>query len=224
LDTIKQFPLCKGEHAVSFIKLLIAKSGYEESEIDADSLRLDDIDVYSVESDHLMTITSSDFDAVLIDDSPRQDSLALIRHFRSITPACKIIVRLRYSSAQAVSYLQSGVTGILDSLHDSDQLAEIIRHVCRGEYYLDKDISQLLAMRQIKKLLEPFTSLSSREFDVFCLLAEGCSLKTIAEQLGINSKTVSNCQTLIKLKLALNGKQAIKKLAKSHGLIMEKSV
>ncbi len=209
---------------MSFIKLLIAKSGYEESEIDADSLRLDDIDVYSVESDHLMTITSSDFDAVLIDDSPRQDSLALIRHFRSITPACKIIVRLRYSSAQAVSYLQSGVTGILDSLHDSDQLAEIIRHVCRGEYYLDKDISQLLAMRQIKKLLEPFTSLSSREFDVFCLLAEGCSLKTIAEQLGINSKTVSNCQTLIKLKLALNGKQAIKKLAKSHGLIMEKSV
>ncbi len=209
---------------MSFIKLLIAKSGFEDSEIDADFLRLYDIDVLSVEWENLMTMTSIDFDAVLLDDSPSQDSLALIRHLRAISPACKIIVRLRYSSAQAVCYLQSGVTGILDSLHDSDQLAEIIRHVCRGEYYLDKDIAQLLAMRQIKKLLEPFTSLSSREFDVLCLLAEGCDLKTIAEQLGINSKTVSNCQTLLKLKLALDSKQAIKKFAKSHGLIMEKSV
>lgn len=74
-------------------------------------------------------------------------------------------------------------------------------------------------MRQIKKWLEPFISLSSREFDVFCLLAEGCSLKTIAERLGINSKTVSNCQTAIKLKLALDSRQAIKTFAKYHGLI-----
>lgn len=209
---------------MSFIKLLIVKSGYEESEIHADSLSLYDIDVHYVEWNQLVTMTSIDFDVVLLDDSPSQDSLALIRHFRSIAPICKIMVRLRYSSAQAVSYLQMGVTGILDTTHDSDQLVEIIRHVCRGEYYLDKDIAQLLAMRQIKKLLEPFTSLSSREFDVFCLLAEGCSLNAIAEQLGINSKTVSNCQTLIKLKLALDSKQAIKKIAKSHGLIMEKGV
>lgn len=204
---------------MSFTKLLIAKSEYEESEIDADSLRLYDIDVHSVGCDHLMTMTSSNFDAVLLDDSPSQDSLALIRHFLSIAPACKIIVRLRYSSAQAVSYLQAGVTGILDSLHDSDQLVEIIRHVCRGEYYLDKNIAQLLAMRQIKKLLEPFTSLSSREFDVFCLLAEGSQLQTIADRLGINSKTVSNCQTQIKIKLGLETREAIVDFAKKHGLI-----
>lgn len=209
---------------MSFTKLLITNSEYAENEIDAESLRLYEINAHPVEWNHLMTMTSIDFDAVLLEDSPSQDSLALIHHFRSIAPACKIIVRLRHSSAQAIAYLQSGVTGILNSLHDSDQLAEIIRHVCRGEYYLDKDIAQLLAMRQIKKLLEPFTSLSSREFDVFCLLAEGCSLKTIAEQLRINSKTVSNCQTLIKLKLALDSKQAINEFAKSHGLIMEKGV
>ena len=206
---------------MSFIKLLIAKSGYEESEIDADSLRLCGIDVDSVEWNDLMTITSINVDAILLDDSPGQHSQILVQHLRSIRSTCKIIVSLRHSSAQAVSYLQLGVTGILDSFHEPRQMAEIIRHVCRGEYYLDKDIAQLLAMRQIKKLLEPFTSLSSREFDVFCLLAEGCSLKTIAEQLGINSKTVSNCQAIIKLKLALDSKQAIKKFAKSHGLIMD---
>lgn len=209
---------------MSLLKLLLVISGYEESEIAAKSLRLCDIDVHFVEWEHLMAMTAIDFDAVLVDEGSSQESLGIIRHLRSISPACKIVIRLRHSSAQAVCYLQSGVTGILDSVHDTEQLAEIIRHVCLGEYYLDKDIAQLLAMRQIKKLLEPFTLLSSREFDVFCLLAEGCNLKTIAEQLGINSKTVSNCQTLIKLKLALNGKQAIKKLAKRHGLIMDKEV
>nr|WP_225587876.1 LuxR C-terminal-related transcriptional regulator [Methylomonas fluvii] len=79
-------------------------------------------------------------------------------------------------------------------------------------------------MRQIKKQLEPFVSLSSREFDVFCLLAEGCSLQTIATQLGISSKTVSNCQTQIKLKLAIDNRDTLTEFANSHGLIMHKGV
>lgn len=209
---------------MAVIQLLVGSSASAASEIDAAGLRLCDIDAHFADRTQLMAMTSSDFDAVLVDDAPDQDSLALIRHLRAISPAGKIIVRLGYSSAQAVCYLQSGVTGILDSWHDAERLATILRQVCRGEFYLDQDIAQLLAMRQIKKLLEPFAALSSREFDVFCLLAEDCSLKTIAEQLGVNSKTVSNCQTLLKLKLALNSKQALKKLARSHGLIRDKSV
>jgi DNA-binding CsgD family transcriptional regulator len=79
-------------------------------------------------------------------------------------------------------------------------------------------------MRQIKKTLEPFVVLSSREFDIFCLLAEGCSLQTIAEQLGISSKTVSNGQTQIKLKLGIDNKQQFRQVAKIHGLMSEESL
>lgn len=219
MGAIEQLPLYKNGHAVPFTKLLIVKSADAECEIDTESLRLRDVDVRFIEWQQLATITAIDGDIVLIDDSLRQDGLDLIRCIRAMAPACKIIVRLRHGGSEAVAYLQSGVTGILDSIHDVDRLLAIIRQVCLGEYYLDRDIAQLLAMRQIKKWLEPFTSLSSREFDVFCLLAEDCSLKTIAEHLGINSKTVSNCQTAIKLKLALDSRQAIKTFAKYHGLI-----
>lgn len=184
---------------------------------------LHDIQVRSVESDILMAATEMDCDVILIVDNPTQDMQAFISQARNLAPACKIIVKL-YDSSHAIAYLQVGVTGLLDSFHNLEQLADIIRDVYLGEYYLDQSIAQLLAMRQIKKMLEPFSALSSREFDVFCLLAEGGSLQSISTKLGINSKTVSNCQTLIKLKLSLDSKQAIKKLAQIHGLISDKRV
>jgi two-component system invasion response regulator UvrY len=56
------------------------------------------------------------------------------------------------------------------------------------------------------------------------LLAEGCSLQTIAEQLGISSKTVSNGQTQIKLKLGIDNKQQFRQVAKIHGLMSEESL
>ena len=60
---------------------------------------------------------------------------------------------------------------------------------------------------------------ASREFDVFCMLAEGCSLQVMANQLGVSSKTVSNCQSQIKAKLDLEARDEIIKFAKKHGLI-----
>jgi DNA-binding NarL/FixJ family response regulator len=67
--------------------------------------------------------------------------------------------------------------------------------------------------------LQPFAALSSREFDVFCLLAEGYRLQSIADRLNISRKTVSNCQSQIKLKLAVETRAAIAGVAKKHGLI-----
>jgi DNA-binding CsgD family transcriptional regulator len=49
-------------------------------------------------------------------------------------------------------------------------------------------------------------------------------LQAIAEQLGVSSKTVSNGQTQIKLKLGIESKQQIRHMAKTHGLMIEKSL
>ncbi len=174
--------------------------------------------------DSLMSATEMACDVVLLDEDSGHDTPALIQQLWAVAPACKIMLIIRHSCFQAVAYLQMGVTGLLDAMPASSQLLEIVRLVHQGEYYLDKQIAQLLAMRQIKKTLEPFVVLSSREFDIFCLLAEGCNLQTIAEQLGISSKTVSNGQTQIKLKLGIDNKQQIRHMAKIHGLMSEKSL
>lgn len=70
---------------------------------------------------------------------------------RALAPTCKIMVRIKQSNSQALGYLPAGVTGVLDSVYEPSQLAEIIRRVCDGEYYLDKNIAHLLAIRHVKK-------------------------------------------------------------------------
>jgi len=133
---------------VSLIRLLIASSGYEENEVDASALKRFDIEVQFVERERLMALTSIDFDVVLLDDCPGLDNVVLIDRLRTIVSACRVVVVIR-QSAQAVSYLQVGATGLLDSFHEPARLADIIRCLCQGEYYLDKQIAQLLAMRHI---------------------------------------------------------------------------
>lgn len=209
---------------MSVVKLLLVKSGSGVGEFETLGLAACGIELHTCKADQLSQLTASDLEIALFDDRENYDSLEAIRQVSRLAPACKLIVRLESAGTRAVDFLQAGVTGVLDSFHQAEPLAEIIRRLGRGDYYLDQETGQLLAMRRIKKLLEPFAALSSREFDVFCLLAEERTLQTIAEQLGISSKTVSNCQTAIKIKLGLDSKQALKEFAKSHGLVIEKRV
>ncbi|OAI08000.1 response regulator transcription factor [Methylomonas methanica] len=210
---------------MSVIRLLLPAQGFAEISLKPEELEKQGIVVITTEPNPTEPMNFAAMDIVLIDgDAALQDNLALIDQIKAIAPSSKFMVLLRHSSAHAVTYMQAGVTGLLAALPDAVKLAEIIRKIVQGHYYLDQDIAQLLAMRQIKKQLDPFISLSSREFDVFCLLAEGCSLQTIATQLAISSKTVSNCQTQIKLKLALENREDIKKFANCHGLIIDNSV
>ncbi|MDT4290815.1 response regulator transcription factor [Methylomonas sp. MO1] len=209
---------------MSVIRLLLPP-GFAEIGLDPVELEKQGIVVVTMEPNTAEPMNFAALELAMIDgEATLQDNLTLIEQIKSIAPACKFMVLLRHSSAHAVTYMQAGVTGLLAVLPDAVKLAEIIRKLVQGEYYLDQNIAQLLAMRQIKKQLDPFVSLSSREFDVFCLLAEGCSLQTIALQLGISSKTVSNCQTQIKLKLAIDNRGSLRKFANCHGLIIDNSV
>ena len=60
---------------------------------------------------------------------------------------------------------------------------------------------------------------SSREFEVLRLLAQGRSVRQIAESLGLNAKTVANHQSTIKQKLGAD--TAIQLLIKANELGME---
>lgn len=210
---------------MSVIRLLLPAPGFAEISLNPEELEKEGIVVITTEPNTAEPMNFATMDIAMIDgEAALQDNLNLIDQIKAIAPSCKFMVWLRYSSTDAVTYMQTGVTGLLRLFPDTVKLAEIIRKIVQGEYYLDQDIAQLLAMRKIKKQLEPFSALSSREFDIFCLLAEGCSLQAIALQLGISSKTVSNCQTQIKLKLAIDNRGSLRKFANYHGLIIDNSV
>jgi two-component system invasion response regulator UvrY len=121
---------------------------------------------------------------------------------------------------QSLQYLQAGASGILATLYNRAKLEHCIQTIFEGQLYLEDDLIQILALRQIKKMLLPFSQLTAREFDVFCLLAEGCAIQMIAGFLSITSKTAFNCRAQIRKKLVVKDQQQLLNFAKKHRLII----
>jgi len=63
------------------------------------------------------------------------------------------------------------------------------------------------------------SNLSHREFQIFCMFAEGLNANDIAADLYLSVKTVANYQTQIKEKLGVSSTTELIKLAISNGII-----
>lgn len=124
-----------------------------------------------------------------------------------------------YDIPLALQYMKVGAAGILNTSCNKDKLQKIVKSIYDGQLYLNDGLTQVLALRQINRILKPFVQLTSREFDVFCLLAENYSIRMIADELSVTVKTAFNCQTQVKKKLQLNNQQEMIQLAKKSGLI-----
>jgi two-component system, NarL family, invasion response regulator UvrY len=112
--------------------------------------------------------------------------------------------------------LQAGAFGYVTKASAPNALVEAIRTVAAGRKYLSPEVAQKLALHEFTG--EQADGLSAREFEVLRLLAQGHSVKEIAESMGLNPKTVSNHQTAIKQKLGAS--TAIELLRKATQLGM----
>ncbi len=134
-------------------------------------------------------------------------------------PCNWLVYNLNNNIQQSLQYLQTGASGILTTTCTQQALKKILQLNAQKQLYIEKELSQILAFRQLKKMLTPFSLLSAREFNIFCLLAEDYSMQYIADNLLISLKTAFNCQTQIRKKLGLQKQHKIIKFAKKHGLI-----
>ena len=121
---------------------------------------------------------------------------------------------------QSLQYIHLGASGITTGSCDKETFQRFLQSITNDQLYLDDDLTQILAFRQLKKILEPFSRLTPREFDVFCLLAENYPIKTIAAELNVTEKTAFNCQTQLRKKLNVKNQQHAYHLAKNNGLIL----
>jgi len=154
------------------------------------------------------------FDAALGEEEITQQ----IQRYQQKHKAIKWLVINVANIQQSLQYLQLGASSILTQPSEKT-LQDCLQSISDEQLYLEADLIQILALRQIKKTLLPFKLLTAREFDVFAMLAEGYSVKSIAGLLSITPKTAFNCQTEVRKKLAIKGQQEIVTVAKKHGLI-----
>jgi two-component system invasion response regulator UvrY len=115
--------------------------------------------------------------------------------------------------------LQAGARGYISKSIAPTVLLEAVRQITTGNIYLEPEIAQRLAFKKTRGPSSPFTELSTREFEMFCLLAEGLNAAKIGKRLSLSSKTIANYATQIKNKLEVSSIAEIARLAIRHGIV-----
>lgn len=138
-------------------------------------------------------------DILLLDISmPRLPGLEAMRAIMNCSPRVKIILlTATVSTQQVIEALQIGARGILlkDSL--AGDLAQAVRAVVSGDYWIggERVVNLLKALHELMQKVAAVPEkktygLTPREFEVVSCIVEGCSNKDIAKQFNISEETV----------------------------------
>ena len=115
--------------------------------------------------------------------------------------------------------LQAGASGYITKSTDPQLLVEAIKRLAIGEKYIDTELAQRLAYQKSRGQDSPLSDLSTREFEIFCMLAKGLNTSEIAKRLSLSYKTVANYSTQIKNKLDATTVADIARLAIRYKII-----
>ena len=115
--------------------------------------------------------------------------------------------------------LEAGAAGYLTKRSAAEALMQAIRQVSQGKTFLEPEIAQELAIRQLSGGRDPVDTLSEKEFKVFLALAEGQSVQAIAEVMSLSPRTVGTHLYNIKQKLGASNSAELALIAVRAGLL-----
>jgi two-component system, NarL family, invasion response regulator UvrY len=160
-------------------------------------------------------------DVVIMDLSLRSMSgLEAIRRIVSRDAAAKVLVFSMHEDTMfAERALAAGARGYITKSSAPHVLVEAVKQVAAGGVFIDQDIAQRLAFQKVGGRSAALKDLSTREFEIFCLLAGGATTGDIGRRLSLSSKTVANYATQIKAKLGVGTVAELTRLAIRHGVV-----
>jgi two-component system, NarL family, invasion response regulator UvrY len=145
-----------------------------------------------------------------------------IRRLINRDPNCKILVFSIYNELiYATRAISAGAKGYITKNGDPEMLVSAVCQVASGNTYIEPYLAQQLAITVVSERADAnqISVLSPREFDVFCLLANGLTTRKAAEKLCLSYKTVCNHTTAIKEKLAIKTLAELALIATRQGII-----
>jgi two-component system invasion response regulator UvrY len=160
-------------------------------------------------------------DVVVMDIAlPGVSGIEALRRILVHEPKAHVLMFSMYEDAIFVKRaLEAGAAGYLTKAAAPRVLVEAVAAVASGRRFLSPDVAQILALQPTNAERATHDVLSAREFEVLKLLADGCTLNEIAQQLGLNPKTVSNHQSAIRQKLGAETATQLLRAAMRLGLV-----
>lgn len=149
-------------------------------------------------------------DVLLLDlEMPKANGLTVLRKVKSEFPGIRVLIySMHPEDIYAVNCLKSGAMGYISKSAPLDDLMGAIRKVSEGGIYLSEKLSERMAFQKRASAgatqRRLYKRLSVREVEVLKLLTSGKRNKQVAEELGINEKTVSTYKARLLKKLNVN--------------------
>lgn len=165
-------------------------------------------------------------DVIIMDAAmPLLNERKTIIQIRQFAPNIRIIIFTAYSDKESlVSLLKMGVSAYVLKEDPVEDLIQALKAVKEGRTYFSRTVPAAL-MGHMKALegdvddKDAYDTLSRREREVFCFLADGKTVKETAAQLGISPKTVESHKYNIMEKLQAHTLACLTKIAIKRNLI-----
>ena len=169
----------------------------------------------------IVLANSVEWDVAVVDYSmPDGNALEIVKRMKRTFPDRPILVLSIHPEDQiAVGLLRAGAAGYISKHSASEELTGAIRKAVSGSKYVSNSLAERLA-REIEqgKGALPHELLSDREYRVMWLLANGESIRGIAQQLAVSPNTVSTYRVRIFRKLKIGSNAALVRYAIKHRL------
>ena len=170
----------------------------------------------------IAAVQKEPWDLAIVDISlPDRSGLELLCELRSTMPHLPLMVLSLHPEEQyAVRAFRAGAMAYLTKQTAPEELARAVKQVLAGRMYVTASLGERMAGSLSKNATLPaHRTLSEREFEVLVLLAQGQSVKNIAQSLALSIKTVSTYRARLQDKLQLTTTAELIRYALDHHLI-----
>jgi two-component system, NarL family, invasion response regulator UvrY len=170
----------------------------------------------------IAAVQRESWDLAIVDISlPDQSGLELVCELHSSSPQLPLMVLSIHTEGQyAMRAFRAGAMAYLTKQVASDELARAVKQVLAGRMYVTPSLAEYMAGSLNKHSTRPdYHTLSERELKVLVLLAQGQSVRHIAESLALSIKTVSTYRARLLDKLQLTTTAELIRYALEHRLV-----
>jgi two-component system, NarL family, invasion response regulator UvrY len=182
----------------------------------------DNIEEAKEGNEALDKINKGDYDFIILDISmPGLSGLDILQILKGRNKKINVLILSVHPQEQyAIRAFRSGASGYLSKNSAYEELALAINKISAGEKYISSAIAEKLAFNfNDKQYLDLHERLSEREFQVFCMLANGMTVREIGKKVFISEKTVSTHRSRLLEKMGMKKNSEIILYAIKNNLI-----
>ena len=170
----------------------------------------------------LQLLPEKEWSVLILDiNMPGRSGLDVLKEIKNQYPQLPILILSIYDEEQyGLRAIRSGADGYLKKISAPEELITAIRKLVSGSRYISPALAERLADTFTGKVQEkPHEKLSTREYQVMIMIAEGKSAEEISDLLSISPHTVYSYRNRILHKLNLKSNIELTKYVLGNGLI-----